>query len=76
MFTSLHKCNLSCVDKKLQTIIMLQNQLEAQRSGFELERRSIGAERSFKAVPKRDRLKTEWSGFRSDVAYHYKTTIF
>ena len=46
-----------------------QNQLEAQRSGFELERRSKGAERSFKAAPKRDRLETEWSGFRSDVRY-------
>ena len=39
---------------------------EAQRSGFELERRSKGAERSFKAAPKRDRLETEWSGFRPD----------
>ena len=48
-------------------MITLKNQLEAQRSGFELERRSKGAERSFKAAPKRDRLETEWSGFRSDV---------
>ncbi len=53
--------------KKIQTVITHHNQLEAQRSGFELERRSKGAERSFKAAPKRDRLETEWSGFRSDV---------
>ena len=51
-------------------MITLKNQLEAQRSGFELERRSKGAERSFKAAPKRDRLETEWSGFRSDVVRH------
>ena len=28
---------------------------------------SKGAERSFQADPERARLKTEWSGFRSDV---------
>ena len=59
------RCHMSI--KKIQTVITHQNQLEAQRSGFELERRSKGAERSFKAAPKRDRLETEWSGFRSDV---------
>ena len=49
--------------KKMQTIIINVNnlasksQLEAQRSGFELERRSKGAERSFKAAPKGAALK-------------------
>ena len=57
-----------CVDKKrCRLSSRTKNQLEAQRSGFELERRSKGAQRSFKAVPERDRLETEWSGFRSDV---------
>ena len=47
--------------------VRVPHQIEAQRSGFDLERRGKGAERSFKAAPKRDRLETEWSGFRPDV---------
>ena len=37
--------------------VCTQNQLEAQRSGFELERRSKGEKRSFKAAPKGTALK-------------------
>ena len=55
--------------KKMQTIIINVNnlasksQLEAQRSGCELERRSKGAERSFKAAPKGAALKRSGADF-------------
>ena len=55
--------------KKMQTIIINVNnlasksQLEAQRSGFELERRSKGAEHSFKAAPKGTALKRSGADF-------------
>ena len=42
---------------------MHQNQLKAQRSGFELERMSKGAERSFKAAPFGAALKRSGADF-------------
>ena len=68
-----------CVDKKrCRLSSRTKNQLEAQRSGFELERRSKGAERSFKAAPKGAALKRSgadfaptWrSGWDSNPRYH------
>ena len=53
-----------CVDKKrCRLSSRTKNQLEAQRSGFELERRSKGAERSFKAAPKGTALKRSGADF-------------
>jgi hypothetical protein len=40
-----------------------QTQIEAQRSGFDLERRSKGAEHSFKAAPKGTALKRSGADF-------------
>ena len=54
--------------------VCTQNQLEAQRSGFELERRSKGEKRSFKAAPKGTALKRSGAvSLRRGARAHFRT---
>lgn len=47
--------------------VRIPNQIQARPSGFDLVKRSIGAEINFQAASEKGRLKMEWSGSRSDI---------
>lgn len=47
--------------------VRIPNQIQARPSGFDLVKRSIGAESNFQAASEKGRLKMEWSGSRSNI---------
>lgn len=55
--------NTIASSKRYRLQVCTKNQTATQRSGFELERRSKGAERSFKAAPKGTALKRSGADF-------------